>query len=903
MSSLAWPDDYVSSDSSGLNQKVILAGFEKSTGLTNLTPSEQAIVTATVNATIWSYPLNETYRLYNLDTVSQAKANTLFKPAFAASWLNESSSPAPDASVLYMTSWLNLNKVDSTDFGEQVLQLPANPDERYYVLAILDSYINTNGSFGPRDPIQDAAASPQYILIAGPDSPYYGKNAKTVNIAGSTLHVLQVDTPQAWITARIATDTLNADAMAATRTFINGSAEEAGSGFQLTSLKQFRTTGVVPYSTPISQSASGEKVDTARQAWGSVPTSSTSTTPAAAYFQQVSKALELNPVPEKLNSPIIPSRYQIWIGNQNSQQDTRLPYQPPSALSSEELSQLNTTFAPIGLDLNNGFSEPSGWSSEEQEVFDQAYTYALNLLSTATTALVKGEQGKNNGWHISNNNIGVYPNTWSSWLVRAGAAVEGGAANIPNDAVYPTTEIDAEGNQLTSTYTYRIALPAADDSGSVSTYAPVDGFWSFTVYQPNPGNAYQPFLIENAIRNTAYSPVASTATLMADGTLSTTKPGNWNQGTAAGTALLTGSSVDGSGLDANTIYYVKTATDEGDTLRLTLSATYNPDYGSNGIPIGGGGTPGLPVELTGTAGDTVSFGWINPVSQLGSSQQEGVSSASTTLISESDGSINLTLSSLPPSTNWENWLPTPQVTGPESSNAQSASQFQVMARYYWPTTGDPSILDDKTSSDIYNPPKIVRLGLNRIHTWDLLSAEATTKAQNSDPTFGSSNPLETPSPFASDVVGALLDLRFLPDALDGTTATVNYNYSRSADYDNQLFFYPIDNITGSIDGLSPGDSGYLQKAWSERLTSNAPIEADNNSTNAGSIQLSAGELFAPIVNNGEGLIFTAFDSANASGYRHFDLLSGSSFAFEDLLNGGNEHDRNDGIFTVTSIDL
>jgi len=904
MSSLAWPNDYVSSDSNNLNSKVILAGFEKSSGLTDLTPAEQAIVTATVGATIWSYPLNETYRLYNLDTISQAKENTLFKPEFAASWLNESSSPAPDASVLYMTSWLNLNQVDATDFGEQVLQLPANPDGLYYVLAVLDSYINTNGSFGPRDPLQGADSSPQYVLLAGPDSPYYGTNTQTVSIGGATLHVLQVDTPQAWITARIATDTLNADAMATTRDFINGNAKEAGSGFQLTSLKRFKATGKVPYTQPIKQSSTGAAVDAARTAWGSVPTSSSTSSPAAAYFQQVSKALELNPVPAEFSSTIEPARYQIWTSNQNSQQDnTTSTYQPPSALSADLLSQLNSSFAAIGLNLTTGFSQPSSWSSDEQEVFEQAYTYALNLLSTATTALVKGRSGQHNGWHITNDNVGVYPNSWANWLVRAGAAVEGGAANIPNDAVYPTTEIDSEGNQLTSTYTYRIALPAAAGAEGVEKYAPAKGFWSFTVYQPNPGNAYQPFLIENAIRNTAYSPINATATLNADGTLTTTKPGNWNQGTAAGTALLTGSSIGVSGLDANTIYYVKTADVQGTSLQLTLSSTYTPDFGSNGIPIGGGGQPGPAIELTGSAGSSVSFGWINPVSQLGSSQQAGVSGATTTLATEGDGSINLSLSSLAPATNPQNWLPTPQVSGSGSSNAQSASEFQMMARYYWPSTDDPSILDDKSSSDFYDPPAIERLGLNRIHTWDLLSQAATTEVLDAEPTFGSSNPLETPSPFSSDVVGALLDLRFLPDTLDGQQARVNYSYARSADYDNKLFFYAIDDITGSIDGLNPGESGYLHAAWSKRLTTNAPIDADNDSTSTGALQLAVGKLYAPIVNNGEGLLFTAFDSANASGYRHFNLLSASSFAFEDQPNGGNEHDRNDGILTITSIDL
>jgi hypothetical protein len=346
---------------------------------------------------------------------------------------------------------------------------------------------------------------------------------------------------------------------------------------------------------------------------------------------------------------------------------------------------------------------------------------------------------------------------------------------------------------------------------------------------------------------------------------------------------------------------------DGDDLLLQLASDYQPSYSSKGIPVGGEGIAGPALSLSGTTGSSLSFGWINPVAQLGSNQLSGETNATTTLVTESDGSINLTLSNLTPPRNQENWLPTPHVTGAGSSNSKAASEFLLMARYYWPSSdtanGARSVLADPTSSDVYAPPPVERLGLNRIHTWDLLTNQAEALVKTIEPTFGSTSPLDSPSPFSSDVVGALLDLRFLPNALDGQLAMVNYSYSRNADYNNQLFFYAIDDVTGSINGLSPSDSNYLNEAWSRRLQPDAPIVADVDSTSKGSIQLTAGNLFAPIVHNGKGQMFTAFDSANASDYRHFDLLSGSSFAFEDLLNGGNEHDRNDGILTITSIDL
>ena len=114
-------------------------------------------------------------------------------------------------------------------------------------------------------------------------------------------------------------------------------------------------------------------------------------------------------------------------------------------------------------------------------------------------------------------------------------------------------------------------------------------------------------------------------------------------------------------------------------------------------------------------------------------------------------------------------------------------------------------------------------------------------------------------------------------------------------FDHEPLFIPA--------AAQPDDSDYLNKAWKSRVDPDAPIETSIGSIHQGAIELKTGELYAPIVDNGEGLIFTAFDNANAGGYRHFDLLSGSSFAFEDQRIGGGEHDRNDGLFTIDSIDL
>ena len=215
MGNSEWPSftDIIQSDGSGVNVAQIGKGLHQPIrGRAHRSATRD--FRATLEATIWSYPLNETHRYYRLDSISQAEPNALFKPDFTASWLNKSSAPAPDASLLYMTSWLDLSEQD------QVLQLPANPDDRYYVLAVLDSYINT---VGPRAN-QEAT---RHVLLAGPDSPYYKDQRKQVAIETAqgpkSVEILRVDTDKAWITARINADSLSSESLALASDFINGS--------------------------------------------------------------------------------------------------------------------------------------------------------------------------------------------------------------------------------------------------------------------------------------------------------------------------------------------------------------------------------------------------------------------------------------------------------------------------------------------------------------------------------------------------------------------------------------------------------------------------------------------------------------------------------------------------------
>lgn len=91
------------------------------------------------------------------------------------------------------------------------------------------------------------------------------------------------------------------------------------------------------------------------------------------------------------------------------------------------------------------------------------------------------------GWIISKG-LGVYG---KDYLKRAVVAAFGWPANLQDDAVYPYTQVDGNGETLTGAHKYTLTF--AKDG-----MPPVNGFWSFTMYMidqgwwfvPNPLNKF-----------------------------------------------------------------------------------------------------------------------------------------------------------------------------------------------------------------------------------------------------------------------------------------------------------------------------------------------------------------------------------------------------------------------------
>ncbi|MFD4636256.1 DUF1254 domain-containing protein [Lentzea sp. NPDC058436] len=88
-----------------------------------------------------------------------------------------------------------------------------------------------------------------------------------------------------------------------------------------------------------------------------------------------------------------------------------------------------------------------------------------------------------NGWSVILDGIGEYGTDYRNRAIFARHLL---AANLPEDAVYPSTEVDAEGRQLVGENTYVLHFPAGQ-------LPPANAFWSLTAY-----NA-QGYLIDNPV--------------------------------------------------------------------------------------------------------------------------------------------------------------------------------------------------------------------------------------------------------------------------------------------------------------------------------------------------------------------------------------------------------------------
>ena len=121
----------------------------------------------------------------------------------------------------------------------------------------------------------------------------------------------------------------------------------------------------------------------------------------------------------------------------------------------------------IGIDASKDFD-----IEELDPAIQQALHRAVSAGQQAMKANVPNLGTPVNGWQVNADTMGVYGN---SYLKRATLAMVGLGSNPPEDAIYPLTFVDGDGEPLNGENDYTLHFNAEEQP-------PVDAFWSVTVY-------------------------------------------------------------------------------------------------------------------------------------------------------------------------------------------------------------------------------------------------------------------------------------------------------------------------------------------------------------------------------------------------------------------------------------
>jgi hypothetical protein len=641
-------------------------------------------------AYIWGVAPEFVYRFARYNELITAPVNT-FGGGIAAAW-NNAGTNAGDASVLYLNAMLNLTGQGSGRGKGLVLTVPPS-QSKYFVVDLLDGYINTVGSIGTRT---TSSKSAQTYLLVGPTSPY--AHDRTVRIHGFTYRVFCFDTNRGWMLIRARADTLvPASDPTSSASILKNVVERFG----LSTLAQFEASGHKPkYFQPGQYTPTQEQLNRAKK-WHTAPTN------AVAFFDQVGQAVKRNPLPTAttgLNG--VPLRtLPSWVV---PQANARVFFRNPSYGQKRALA----LFRPIGLTAN-GFRVHNDWGAAQLRALQQGYEAGSDYIHGKAASV--GATKDTNYWGYRNQGIGTYPNTIQGYQIRAVLVIYGGA-NIPEDAVYAqATNLNGQSTtDFVGNNTYKLTFkppvinpPKLPVVGTVPPTAndaqgnPL-GFWSVTAYQPDASQSAAPFIPQSTVLNTAYSSanVAVTGVDPSTDTL-TVQPSAWTP-LEQSTPIMFGPTAAQYGLKPGVPYYVaSTPTQQTNptTYSFKVSAIWKQQLsaGSPPVPIQGNtGMPGPIAALT-NPGGAVNLQWgpIQPVSQLGSQQM-----TSGKLVKNANGSVTIWFGpKLPKGAPAANWIPTPSSAYYQGIYGQTVSTKMVLImRIYYPAPGSD------TQASILPPP-------------------------------------------------------------------------------------------------------------------------------------------------------------------------------------------------------
>ena len=713
-------------------------------------PDPATIRALAADAYVWGLGLETVYRLSKYNTIIGAPYNAMKYGSVPAAWNNEATN-AGDASVVYVSAFVNFDESHELVFTVPPAPVPPVPPFTYYVAAYYDAYGNDVGSFGTRTTPSTTATS--YLLV-GPTSPFAHK--KTAKIQGYTYPVMASDTNINWFLIRVRANTLiDASDPTSVPSIVNNVSHK----FYLNTLHEFEKNGHQPvppandfFYPPPNQEQLNEAAPYQNTPVCAVDGGGPHCSPTPAnqpgFFNQLGDAVASNPIP-KANTGLsgtLVSDLPAYVIPQYGTSPTST-YFVPSYGQQEKFD----SFAPIGL-KKNGFRVPNNWTQEQLDALYAGYRDGQQILQAFITGASSDEC--TNYWGIVNDFVGTYPNNDVGYLYRSFSAAEGGVSNYPLDAVYPTMlNLPTSDNSLqpldgNNTYMVTFTLPPSSpipgpctspSPGPVSGILPpmypdplnsLDpaGFWSIHVYAQDPSQAAAPFIAQTSVLNTYYS-TANLGVLSVDAAADTMTVSAPDWGTiVSSTPVLFGGDTADYGLTPGAVYYVVCSDTGGcpnadgtSTFQISTQWIQQLSNASPPVPIQGPAGvqshPGPIVDLLAGSG-ALNYGMVKPVTQLGSTQLSGNSPQ---LYINPDNSVTLWFGPvLPPGAPASNWIPTPNTAYYQALYGQQIStNFQLTLRMYYPwgavnppPSGEPpSILPCTVCSpplhESYVPPTVV----------------------------------------------------------------------------------------------------------------------------------------------------------------------------------------------------
>ena len=668
-----------------------------------MTRKQRKIRRTARQAAIWALAPEFSYRFNRYNKLVTAPYNTIAYAPYAAQWDNASTN-AGNASVIYLNASLSLKRQDL------VYTVPPT-NGTFQMSQILDSFVNTVADPGTRTTPSDETV---HYLVVGPGSKYAKLTEATID--GFTFPVISLGTNRGEILARVLGDP-NAPPDDP-RSFAS-SFENVAKKYALNTLEEFTRNGYAPvYPTgPYAYQIPPVSPERAQQAakWRNVPDN------AVAFFEQAGAAIRLSPLPNRstgiggTTAADLPSYVPPQPGFEGV-------YYSPSAGQRATLRK----FASIGL-TGRGYKIPRGWGPAEIAALQQGFTAGL---TAAKVRLLQATTAETNYWLYINRDdqFGDYANTPLGYLGRASAIFAGGFPNLPSDGFY-STQLREEGgpNPLQGDNTYSITFRPEDAAGgslpadgivppiATDSDGTLLGFWSLTIYQTDFSEAAAPFISQASVLNTAYSQ-AETTVYSIDTTASTVTVGASAVGPLRpGTAIMFGDNAADFGLEPDRAYFIATspiANAAGsipgidvETYTFPIAEDWQQELSSEGTPIqqvnAERTTPqGAIVDLAVAQrlDDPLTYGVVQPVSQLGSLQIESKDKGGVGLEPNEDGSYTIWMAPvLPEGVAATNWIPTPSQEYLQAiyPNAETLnSEIQPIIRMYYPRAGDepPSIL-------------------------------------------------------------------------------------------------------------------------------------------------------------------------------------------------------------------